>query len=243
MLRTNVPRAVRFLRRRRGFRQADVAERAGVSRYQVGRLERGSLAGLSIAAIERIAGALDATVHLELRWRGEQLDRLMDAAHAELQQQVAALLAAAGWLVRVEVSFNRYGDRGRCDILAFHPLTRVLLVVEIKSRLGDLQETLGRLDVKVRIGASLAREMGWQQPVTVVPALVLAQDRTSRRVVDRHAALFARFAVRGWRARAWLRRPDPEATGLLWWERVTDGHSMPTTRRQRVRAVSGGHQE
>lgn len=42
------------------------------------------------------------------------------------------------------MSFNHYGDRGRYDILAFHPPTGILLVVEVKTGIGDVQATLGR---------------------------------------------------------------------------------------------------
>lgn len=235
MLRTNVPRAVRFLRRGKRLRQRDLATTVGVSRDKISRLERGRLGSLTLEAVDRIAGGLGATVHLELRWHGEQLDRLMDSVHAGLQQAVAQLLTDAGWLVRAEVSFNRYGERGRCDILAFHPATRVLLVVEIKGRVGDVQETLGRLDVKVRLGPMLARELGWGPPDAVVPALVLAEDRTSRRVIAAHDALFARFGLCGWRARAWLRQPESTAGGLLWFHKLTGAHALRVNHGQRVR--------
>src|SRR5688572_9361 len=158
---TNIERAVRFLRIRKGWAQQVLGERADVSREMVSRMERGDLRGMTLNSIDRIAGALGASVHVQLRWQGEQLDRLMDAAHAAIQQSVAKQLTSFGWLVRVEVSFNHFGDRGRVDILAYHPLLRVLLVTEVKSALGDLQDTLGRLDVKVRLGRQLAHDLGW----------------------------------------------------------------------------------
>jgi hypothetical protein len=34
-----------------------------------------------------------------------------------------------GWVVRVEVTFNRFGDRGRIDLLAWNPRLAILLVV------------------------------------------------------------------------------------------------------------------
>lgn len=242
VLRTNVPRAVRFLRRRRRLRQEDLAAESSVSRERISRLERGELDSLTVGTISRIAEGLGASLNLELRWHGEQLDRLMDETHAALQQRVATLLADIGWLVRLEVSFNRYGDRGRCDILAFHPLRRVLLVVEIKSRLGDLQETLGRLDVKARLGPVLAREVAWPSPALVVPALVLAEHRTTRRLVAAHDALFARLDRRGPAARAWLRRPSGSTSGLLWFQSLPDSHSMPGKCGKRVRSRTPAHQ-
>jgi transcriptional regulator with XRE-family HTH domain len=236
---TNVPRSIRALRLRKGWSQAELAERSGVSREAVSRMERGALAGMTIARVDQIATALGASVAVQVRWQGEQLDRLVDAAHAALQQEVAELLIGLGWLIRVEVSFNHYGDRGRVDLLAFHPLLRVLLVVEIKSGLGDMQDTLGRIDVKVRLGGVLAREVGWTDVSAVVPVLVIGDSRTARNLVAAHDALFARFDVRGRAALRWVRRPGaPWPAGLLWFANRQD--SRPVTN-VRVRRPSKRH--
>jgi transcriptional regulator with XRE-family HTH domain len=236
---TNVPRSIRALRLRKGWSQAELAERSGVSREAVSRMERGALAGMTIARVDQIATALGASVAVQVRWQGEQLDRLVDAAHAALQQEVAELLIGLGWLIRVEVSFNHNGDRGRVDLLAFYPLLRVLLVVEIKSGLGDMQDTLGRIDVKVRLGGVLAREVGWTDVSAVVPVLVIGDSRTARNLVAAHDALFARFDVRGRAALRWVRRPGaPWPAGLLWSANRQD--SRPVTN-VRVRRPSKRH--
>lgn len=214
---TNASRAVRALRLRKGWTQSTLGRRAGVSRQVVSRIERGDVAGVTIGVLDRVATALAASVTVQCRWRGAELDRLIDAAHAALQQDAAALLIGCGWEVRAEVSFNHFGDRGRVDLLALDPSRRVLLVVEVKSALGDLQETLGRLDVKARLGRQIAAEVGWDQVGRVVPALVLADSKVARRAVVEHPALFARYGVRGRRAVAWLRALSERApSGLLW---------------------------
>jgi len=214
---TNFPRAVRALRQRSGWTQAILGAHIGVSRQLISRIERGDIAGVPVGTLRRLAAELDGTLSMQLRWRGEELDRLVDAAHASLQQATAELLLSVGWLVQVEVSFNRYGDRGRIDIVATHPGTPILLVIEIKSGLGDLQETLGRLDVKARVGLHVAEDLGWSDIATVVPVLVIGDTRSARRAVAQHAALFARYAVRGRSALAWLRHPDGAMPpGLLW---------------------------
>ena len=231
---TNIERAVRSLRLRKGWAQRVLGGRARVSRELVSRLERGDLAGITIGSLNRVADALGATLHVQLRWQGEQLDRLMDAAHAAVQQSVAELLGSLGWIVRVEVSFNHYGDRGRVDILAYHPGLRILLIVEVKSAIGDLQETLGRLDVKFRLGRQIARECGWTDVAVVIPALVLGDSRLARRTIAAHDALFARYNVRGRDAMAWLRRARPSVTGLLWFTSRPDSHPARIQRGQRA---------
>jgi transcriptional regulator with XRE-family HTH domain len=231
VVRSNVARAVAFLRRRAGLRQADLAARARTSREMVSRLERGQVEGLALGVIDRIAAALGASVAIDLRWRGEQLDRLMDAKHVVLQESAVHRLRVAIWKSEVEVSFNWYGDRGRVDAVAFHPLTRTLLIVEIKARLGDVQDMLGRLDVKTRLGSRIAAQLGWPEPLRVVPCLVIADGRTARRIVAAHPELFARFNLRGRAARAWLAAPTNESvSGVLVFEKLPDSHSMTTRR-------------
>ena len=198
------------------------------------RLERGDFGGMTLVSLERVTGALGASLKLDVQWRGEQLDRLMDAAHASLQQATAAVLASAGWIVRVEVSFNHFGERGRVDILAYRPELRILVVVEIKSALGDVQETIGRLDVKTRLAVTIARQLGWHDLAAVVPAFVIGDTRTARRVVAQHPALFERFVVRGRRALAWIRRPSaPPSTGLLWFANHPNSREVTTRLPQR----------
>lgn len=241
MLRSNLPRAVRHLRRRRGWRQADLAQRAAVSRQVVSRIECGHLAGVRIRTVVRTLDALDATGELVVRWRGEQLDRLMDADHASLVGATVELLESLGWQVRVEVSFNHYGDRGRVDVLGLHPATATVLVVEVKSLIGDVQDTIGRLDVKARLAAMLASSVGWPASRSVTRALVLGDSRATRRLVAAHEAVFSSFRPRGRQAIAWLRHPSPPApVGLLWFAKLTRAHGVGATRRVRRRTVQDG---
>lgn len=252
MLRSNLPGAVGQLRHRLAWRQADLAAHAGVSREAISRIERGGVRGVTIASIEKVVAALGARLDVIVRWEGAELERLTDAVHARIQDDIAAQLTVLGWLTRVEVSFNHYGDRGRVDVLAFHPVHRLLLVVEVKSALGDLQETLGKLDVKVRVARGAAAELGWTEDAATIPTLVLRDTRAARRVVAAHPALFARFAIRGRQALAWVRAPrsaqptavpplavPPRAvpSGLLWFANVPDSHGLSGNRDRRVRTV------
>ncbi len=240
MPKRGVGAAVRVLRVRKAWRQEDLAHRLGVSRQLVSRIERDEIAGVPLGVLQRTAAALDARLNVELAWHGAELERLLDAGHAELQDRVARWLEGVGWRSQVEASFNHYGDRGRYDILAFHPTYGVLAVVEIKTAIGDAQETLGRLDVKVRLARQVAAELGWVAH-RVVPALVIADRRAQRRHVARHAGLFGRFEVRGRRALAWLRQPSDSARGLLWFLVLTDSHPMSTNAGSRVRNRPNAH--
>jgi hypothetical protein len=136
-------------------------------------------------------------VALHPLWGGQgDLDRLLDADHARLQDAWSRRKAAAAWEVWPEASFNHYGDRGRVDLLSFHPATAILDVTEIKTGIWDIGDLLGRLDIKLRIAPMLAADRGWR-PSHIVPSLVVAEGRTARRRIADHAALFAGFDVRG----------------------------------------------
>ena len=213
MERRTIARALRALRRRKRWSQRQVGERLGISQSEMSRWERGSLDRCSLAEVEQWATALNAHLRLDLRVDGER--PLTDARHAMVQSWLIELLRAAGWVVEAEPSFNHYGDRGRIDVLAYHPGLRILLVVEIKTWLDDVQDLLGRLDVKRRIAPNMAAERGWSV-AAVVPAIVLRENRTTRRRLSTHEPMFASFELRARAATAWLRRPrQPVPAGIL----------------------------
>ena len=124
-------RQLRALRRRQRLTQDRLSERSRTSRSEVGRAERGEADRLRVATLDRIPNALGARLELRLSWNGEALDRLLDAGHAALVDEVVRRLRTAGWDCAVEVSSNVRGERGAVDVLAFHPWTRMLLVVEV----------------------------------------------------------------------------------------------------------------
>ena len=74
-----------------------------------------------------------------------------------------------------------YGERGSIDLLAWHEASRTLLVIEFKTELTSIEETLRRHDSKVRLAPGIARErFGWD-PAVDARLLVLPEDRTARR--------------------------------------------------------------
>lgn len=164
----------------------------------------------------------DAELVVYVRWRGGDVDRLLDRGHAALSERMVREFEALGWVVRPEVSFSEYGERGSIDLLAWHPTSRALPVIEIKTELTSVEETIRRHDTKVRLAAKVGRErMGWAAS-TVSRLLVLPDERTPRREVERHERLFrGAYAQRGWDVRRWLRSqavagpPQSSLAGLL----------------------------
>jgi transcriptional regulator with XRE-family HTH domain len=221
--------ALRALRRRKGLSQEALAIKAGVSQAAVSRVERGAGRSMTLRTIDRIAEALGARTSLRVYWQGEDLDRLLDAAHAGLVDVVIAMLGAAGWETVPEVTFNVYGERGSIDVLAWHPVHGALLIVEVKSVVPDMQAMLAGMDRKVRLAPGLARGRGWRVR-SVSRVLVLPVDRTARRRIEAHAATIdAVMPLRTRAVRRWIRHPAEAMGGVLF---LPGSHG--TTARRRI---------
>lgn len=145
--------ALRVIRIRKRLRQSDVARLAGVSRRSVGELERGAVGATEVAVLRAVAVALEARVEIDVRWGGADLDRLLAAGHAALHELVGGYIRTLpGWEQQAEVTFAIYGERGVIDILAWHAETRSLLIIELKTALGDPQQLVAVMDRRVRLG-------------------------------------------------------------------------------------------
>ena len=217
--------AVRAVRIRRGWRQQDLGRQAGVSRTTVSRIERGHLASVSLDSVRAVAGALDIRIDLVARWRGGELDRLVNARHSALHEAVArSFVGLPGWSAVPEASFSIYGERGVIDLLAWHAECRAVLVVELKSELVDVQELIGTLDRKRRLARAIARERGWN-PTTVSGWLVIAEGRTNRRHLAGHRTLLrTAFPADGRAIRSWLLRPIGAMTAMSFLPYAHDGN-------------------
>jgi transcriptional regulator with XRE-family HTH domain len=207
--------AFKSVRVRSGRRQTDIAAAACVSATTVSRIERGRLREVSLDTLRAVGSVLELRIDVIARWRGGELDRLINARHSALHEAFAARLEVRpGWTVAPEASFSIYGERGVVDVLSWHGASRTLLVVELKSDLVDIQELIGSLDRKRRLAPRIGRERGWD-PIDVAAWIIVAESRTNRRHVATHrAVLRAGFPDDGHRLRSWLAHPDGPVNGL-----------------------------
>ena len=224
-----VGRLLRTLRRRKGWRQADLARASRLSQQAVSLIERGHLNALSINALRRSFAAVDARFEGLVSWRGGQIDRLLDEHHASLVGRVADGLAHKGWDVEVEVTFSEYGERGSIDILAVRPASGDAVVVEIKTELTAIDDTIRRLDVKSRLCAKLVVDRFDWRPSSVSRLLVVLDRSTNRRRVAAHDGTLARaFPDRGTVLRRWLKTPSGRVSGLLFASPTNPGGTRRT---------------
>lgn len=231
-------RSIRALRRRLGWRQVDLAERASVAQQTVSDVERGRAATVGLPLMIRVATALDADVDVILRWRGGALDRLLDERHAALCAAAARRLRGLGYEVLPEASYAYYGERGSVDVLGWHPSASALVVVEVKTELTSLEATLRKHDEKVRLGPRMARDRFGRTARTVAGILVLGDDSTSRRRVERLGPLLeAAYPMRGRVVWAVLAAPRDSVRGLVFLSPTTPGgvRVVPVSRVRRSR--------
>jgi transcriptional regulator with XRE-family HTH domain len=243
MDRVSVGNTFRAIRIELRLRQSDVAARAKVCQSTVSDLECGRFGAFSIDTYCRIADAIGADIRLAPQWRGAKLDRLLDRRHALLQNEVVGLLDRAGWQVSSETSFNHFGDRGSVDVLAWRPDVGALLIVEIKSEIANLEETLRVLDMKSRVVPGLVRrEKSWR-PLVVGTVLVLPDATTHRSLVARHAALVsASLPARTLEMRRWLAEPSGSIRGVWFLGGTGPGGAMlnvKLSRRVRIPTQKG----
>lgn len=221
MLDLQVGAVFRAVRRRLGLTQEQVARLAGVSQQTISRLERGRLEEVGLRAARRVAAALEIELPLAPRWRGGELHRLLDRQHAAMVDQVVTELRRAGWEAQVEYTFSHFGERGSVDVLGWQAAQDALLMVEVKSRLLDLQDLYATSDRKKRLVPKLlAKERGWR--IRAVGQVVVVPSTTfEREVVRRHRASFeAAFPARTVAIRRWLRDPSGSLQGI-WFLRPT----------------------
>lgn len=210
-----VARAIRVMRIRRSMRQLDLAAEAGVSRTTISRIELAQLDGVPVGTLRRVCEGVGLRLVLELRGEGAALDRALGARHSAMHEAVARLFTdLPAWVVAPEVTFAIYGERGSIDILAWHAATRSLLVIELKTELVDVQDTLAVLDRKVRLAAKVAEDRGWRA-ATVSAWLVVAAGPTNRRRVAAHAAMLrAALPADGRTIGRWLQAPSGRVMAL-----------------------------
>lgn len=172
-----------------GLSQRSVAEAAGISRPQYGRIERGLAPEISIERIAVVAAALGLEPTLRLYPNG---DPIRDEGHASLLERLH-VRCHSSLIWRTEVPLPAPGDRRAWDALirGVEPVSNATwrAGVEAETRPNDLQALDRKLALKERDG-----ETDW------LILLLLASRHNRALVRDHGAVLRARFPIDGRRA-------------------------------------------
>jgi hypothetical protein len=136
----------------------------------------------NVLGVEYWLGVRSPT-HIDLRPR--------DLVHAKCSAYADRRLRASGWIVAREVEIGDARSRGWIDLLAYHPVRRLLLVIEVKTELidiGALERTFAWYE---REALAASRRLGWHPRTQVGAVLVLDSNANRRRIVAAHD-VFAR---------------------------------------------------
>jgi transcriptional regulator with XRE-family HTH domain len=182
-----------------GLSQRAFAGRIGRSQTYVSLLERGMIPNLSIieadAMCQRVGATLVLGIDAPILVAGA---RQRDAAHARCVAYVARRLRAEGWLVEREVQVGPPSRPGWIDILAFDPVSRILLVIEVKTELVDLGGLERQLGWYVREARRACRAFGWRPDAVAGTALLLSTALNDERVLENSVGIRQVFPGR-WR--------------------------------------------
>lgn len=189
--------AIADTRRAIGWSQRELAFRAGVSQPLVSAIERGRLPSVTFATATRLLDAMGARLTMDASppFLGDR-ERQRDPAHARCASHVGRRLELAGWEVASEVEVGGDRSRGWIDLLAYHPGSRVLLVIEIKTEIHDLGAIERSLGWYERESWAAARRLGWEPRQINGSLFVLATEANDRRIRDNREQLARGFPVR-----------------------------------------------
>lgn len=172
-------RVIRDVRLAYGWSQRALAARAGTSQSVVSRLEAGRPESFDLAVVGRTFETLG--IRLQTSFDLPPLAataRQRDAGHARCVGHVAQRLRRDGYLVATEVEVGDGRWRGWIDILAIHPATGLLVVIEVKTELRDAGAELRRFTSYEREAWTAARRLGWAPRRRIGALLLLRTDDT-----------------------------------------------------------------
>jgi transcriptional regulator with XRE-family HTH domain len=168
LLRRRLGAELRQARVARGISQRTCALEAGMSKSQLGRIERAEIASRSIEQACRAAAALGLALSLSAYPDGSPV---RDAGQLRLEARYRVVVHGdLGW--QTEVPMPIPGDRRAWDVVLTEGTRRA--GCECEQRLGDIQALERRLALKLRDGA------------VDVLILVVADTAWNRRVVREH---------------------------------------------------------
>jgi hypothetical protein len=206
----------------------------------IANVEMGRIGTMQVSTLRMVLAPFGLTYESYVRGLGADEDRVLDQRHATLMGASASWLATTGWEVLPEVSYSEFGERGSIDLLAWHPASASLLVIEVKTELASVEATLRKLDEKVRLAPTIARRLGWR-PTSFSRLVILSDDRTQRRRVLTYASVLDRaYPTRTRQIRAWCRMPAGQIAGLMFQADPALGRQRRQTLRRRIRVVSAG---
>jgi transcriptional regulator with XRE-family HTH domain len=206
---------VRSARERRGLTRTALADRAGIGRMVVSRIERG-LTNLDLAVLQRIGLALQRPVVVSF---GRDLEEgPVDAGHLAMQELVLRLGRAAGYDGSFELPTRPAEAWRSADVGLASQATRRMVLVECWNSIGDVGAAARSTSRKQADLEALAIAR-WGDEAQIGVVWVVRATARNRALIHRYPEVFAaRFPGS---SRAWLDALTagarfPVEPGLVW---------------------------
>jgi transcriptional regulator with XRE-family HTH domain len=183
----DVGRLVRDGRLLARLSQQELAARSRVTQSRISRIERGRCPTVRYAEVDRLFVTLGVRYRIDASL-ATAAPFVRDAVHIRCATYAQRRLEADGWLVRREVRVGDGRHIGWIDLVAFHPLARVLLVIEIKTELRDLGAIERSLNGYLRDVRAVASSFGWR-PRAMSPVLLVLTTATNDEAIRANRAV------------------------------------------------------
>jgi transcriptional regulator with XRE-family HTH domain len=206
---------IRSSRLRRHWTQQHLAERAGVDRQIVGRVERATTR-LDVDVLQRIGIALNR--FLEIRFGRDSLEQPADAGHLAMQELVLRLGRTNGFVGEFEMSTRPAEAWRSIDVVLASRARRLLILNECWNTFGDIGAAARATMRKAAELEALAAGR-WGADVTVRVVWIVRATARNRALLARYPEVFAsRFPGS---SRAWVEAltngsTPPNEPGLVW---------------------------
>jgi transcriptional regulator with XRE-family HTH domain len=206
---------VRSARERRGLTRTALADRAGIGRMVVSRVERG-ITNLDLDVLQRLGLALGRPVLVSF---GRDPDEgPVDAGHLAMQELILRIGRVAGYTGSFELPTRPAEPWRSIDVGLTDPSARRLILVECWNTIGDVgaaaRSTSRKLSDAEAIGTGR-----WGTEARVGGVWVVRATARNRGLIHRYPEVFAsRFPgpSRGWVDALTSGAPIPAKPGLVW---------------------------
>jgi transcriptional regulator with XRE-family HTH domain len=208
---------IRRARRRRGWRQVDLAQRLGLVQPTISRLERGDGGTLSLEVWQQVASALG--LNLELAIGRDPFEEPEDAGHLAIQELALRLGREIGCRRTFELPTKPSNPNLSTDVGLTDDANRRLIQVECVNTFGNINAAIRSSDRKRAEAEALAISVGHGEPFAVHQVWIVRSSRRNRLLLARYPEMFAvRFTASShkWVEALTIGTPPPEEPGLVW---------------------------
>jgi transcriptional regulator with XRE-family HTH domain len=206
---------VREIRSRRSWTQQQLAERVGLGRMTINRLERG-VGPIDVDGLERVAIGLG--VPLNLGFARDPRADVADAGHLAMQELVLRLGRRGGYEGAFELATRPAEPWRSVDVVLAHEAHQRMVCVECWNTIGDI-------GAAVRVSARKAAELEamavarWGGEGASGLVWVVRATARNRSLLERYPEVFAsrfRGSSRAWVAALTEGAQPPREPGLVW---------------------------